>query len=344
MNSLTKRTWWVAGLFLALMLYSGTAAALDLKCGPKVDNFILFPDQSGSMYMTHKGMGEIKEILVKRLLLEMNEIIPEAGYKGALYMFAPFQPVVPPEVYERGKMSSAIQTIPDDQPIFGRLTPMGPGIDQLGGVLGAMGGSTAIIMLSDGRHNLGADPVAMARAVHNQYPNICFHVISFAEDEYGKSINQQISQVGANCLLVDGPTLLQDKAALEQFVRDVFCAEVIEETRDQVMILRGIHFDFDKYNIKPEWVPVLNEAVQFLRDNPNVRVVVEGHTDSRGTVEYNQKLSERRAQAVYKYMLENGISADRMSTEGFSELRPKATNDTDEGRAINRRVEFQVQQ
>jgi OOP family OmpA-OmpF porin len=312
------------------------------RCGPKVDNFIIFPDQSGSMYMTHKGKGEKKMVLAKKLLLQMNEIIPDLGYKGSAYLFAPFAEVAAPAPYDRAQMGAAIQTIPESQGIFGRLTPMGIGIDQLGPVLAGLSGKTAIIMVSDGKHNLGADPVLMARSLYNQYPDICFHVVSFAETGWGKAILQAVNQVAGDCIYAEGTALLQDPVALEQFVKDIFCLEV--EVEEEVIVLRGIHFDFDKYNIKPEWMPVLDEAAAILMSNPNMRVVIEGHTDSRGTVAYNQKLSERRANAVYNYLLQKGIAADRMATVGYSELRPKIPNArTEEEHAINRRVEFQVE-
>lgn len=341
----------VLSLVFAMVMSFGMANAEAEECVeycvagakliPKVDNFILFPDQSGSMYMTHKGMKEIKMVLAKNLLLQMNEIIPELGYKGGLDMFAPFQELMAPTVYETGQMGAALQSIPEKQGIYGRLTPMGPGIDQLGPVLAGLSGKTAIIMVSDGRHNLGADPVMMARSLYNQYPDICFHVVSLAEDDYGRAINKAVNEVGGSCVFAEAVTLLQDRPALEQFVRDVFydCEEAMEE----VIVLRGIHFDFDKYNIKSEWMPVLDEAVAILQSNPNISVVVEGHTDSVGSDAYNQGLSERRANSVYNYLLNRGVAASRMSTIGYGESRPKATNATDEGRAINRRVEFQVQ-
>jgi OOP family OmpA-OmpF porin len=343
----------VLSLVLATVMFFGTInvnametcaelIARGVKLVPKVDNFIIFPDQSGSMYMTHKGMGEKKAILAKSMLLNMNQIIPELGYNGSAYMFAGFAQLLAPEVYATVPMGAALQTIPEDQGIYGRMTPMGIGIDNLGPVLAGLSGKTAIIMVSDGRHNLGADPVLMARSLYNQYPEICFHVVSFAEDEYGKSVNQAVNQVGGNCVYAEGTVLLQDPMAMEQFVRDVFYD--IEEVMEEVIILRGIHFDFDKYNIKSEWRPVLDEAAAVLEATPNMRVVIEGHTDKRGTVEYNQKLSERRADSVYNYLLQKGISADRMATVGYGELRPKIPNaTTEEEFAINRRVEFQVQ-
>lgn len=109
------------------------------------------------------------------------------------------------------------------------------------------------------------------------------------------------------------------------------------------IVLRGINFDFDKSNIKPEFAPVLDEAASILKRNPNVSVVVEGHCDAVGTDSYNQSLSERRAKSVQQYLTKKGIT-NRLEIKGFGESQPIATNKTADGRALNRRVEFKVSQ
>ncbi len=107
----------------------------------------------------------------------------------------------------------------------------------------------------------------------------------------------------------------------------------------KIATLRGPHFDFDKSEIKPEGRRLLDEAVTILREHPSVRVLVEGHTDSTGTEEYNQRLSERRAHAVRDYLATHGIESSRLDVKGEGELHPVANNNTDEGRTQNRRVE-----
>jgi outer membrane protein OmpA-like peptidoglycan-associated protein len=103
-----------------------------------------------------------------------------------------------------------------------------------------------------------------------------------------------------------------------------------------------VHFDFDRYNIKKLYVPDLEQHVAYLTANPTLPVVVEGHTDSIGTNQYNQRLSERRANAVRKYLIERGIASSRIRVVGYGEQRPIADNSTTEGRALNRRAEFEV--
>lgn len=114
--------------------------------------------------------------------------------------------------------------------------------------------------------------------------------------------------------------------------------------------LKGVNFDFDKANLRPDAVAILSEASQILTRYPDLRVEVAGHTDSKGSDAYNQKLSERRATAVYNYLTSNGVSASRLTGPiGYGESRPIAPNtnangsDNPEGRAKNRRTELNVQ-
>jgi outer membrane protein OmpA-like peptidoglycan-associated protein len=106
--------------------------------------------------------------------------------------------------------------------------------------------------------------------------------------------------------------------------------------------LPGANFDFNKATLKPEGKAKLDEAVALMNKYPDMRVSVDGHTDSIGSHAYNQKLSERRAQSAVDYLTSKGIAASRLSAQGFGETRPVADNKTDVGRAKNRRVELIV--
>jgi len=99
-------------------------------------------------------------------------------------------------------------------------------------------------------------------------------------------------------------------------------------------------FDFDSYKIKSEAYSMLNEAVSILKEHPEIRVDIQGHTDNVGKEAYNVKLSENRARSVKEYFVNNGIDPKRISTKGFGFARPIANNDTPEGQAQNRRVQL----
>lgn len=106
--------------------------------------------------------------------------------------------------------------------------------------------------------------------------------------------------------------------------------------------IKGIRFDYNKWDIKPEYVGVLDENVTVLEMNPTFTIEIQGHTDSIASEEYNQGLSEKRAESVKGYFVSKGISEGRIATRGFGKLRPIASNDTPEGRAQNRRIEIEV--
>ena len=110
----------------------------------------------------------------------------------------------------------------------------------------------------------------------------------------------------------------------------------------QKIVLRGVNFDFNKSDIRPDSRAVLDEAANELKEDPSVRISVEGYTDSVGSEEYNERLSVRRADAVFRYLVNHGVAPQRMNVVGYGESRPVATNETESGRAQNRRVELHV--
>lgn len=107
-------------------------------------------------------------------------------------------------------------------------------------------------------------------------------------------------------------------------------------------IIENIFFEFDKTDILPESEPALIRLAHYLLDNPNLVIHITGHTDSQGSEQYNQKLSEGRAKSVMDDMIKRGIAAERMTFSGKGESEPIATNETAEGREQNRRVEFEI--
>ncbi len=114
------------------------------------------------------------------------------------------------------------------------------------------------------------------------------------------------------------------------------------EVKEMIEELEGVQFEFDSSVITPESYPALDAAANTLKENPEYRLDIAGHTDSTGDDTYNQGLSERRAASVAKYLVEKGVDESRLTTTGYGETQPIADNDTAEGRAKNRRVEFKV--
>ncbi len=117
-------------------------------------------------------------------------------------------------------------------------------------------------------------------------------------------------------------------------------SEFWKDTGDS--FVRPILFDFDKWEIKPESYSIIDEIVDQMLSRPKLRLEIQGHTDNIGTIEYNQRLSERRAKAVYDALVERGVDPKRLRWRGFGMSQPVAPNDTEEGRALNRRTQFVI--
>lgn len=120
-----------------------------------------------------------------------------------------------------------------------------------------------------------------------------------------------------------------------------------EEIRKDILLREGqtrllIYFDYDKADLKKESFPDLNRAIKFLNENPTLNAEIAGHTDSIGSDEYNKGLSQRRAEAVRDYMISKGVTRSRLRAVGYGEEQPVADNATEEGRALNRRVEMRL--
>lgn len=130
------------------------------------------------------------------------------------------------------------------------------------------------------------------------------------------------------------PVLLPDTGDYAQEI-PMLSAQVLKRIRFPM-----VHFNFDKHTLRPEAPSSLDTVLQILREYPTLVVEVAGHTDSIGTRQYNQGLSERRAKAVYSYLVERGIAAYRLHPKGYSEDRPLVPNDTPYRRFLNRRVEI----
>jgi len=108
------------------------------------------------------------------------------------------------------------------------------------------------------------------------------------------------------------------------------------------VVLRNVFFKTDSYELLPESKAELNTLTDFLKSNPSIHIEVEGHTDDIGSEEYNLNLSQARAKEVFNYLVNSGINQNRMSYKGFGYSKPISSNDTEEGKALNRRTEFRI--
>jgi len=136
--------------------------------------------------------------------------------------------------------------------------------------------------------------------------------------------------------------LEEEELEIDGLPKVVYFEDIKELRVGDRIVLRNILYDFDKATLRPESIEELGKLIEFMEARPNLRVEISSHTDNRGSARYNKRLSEQRAQSVVDYLTNNGIDISRLEAVGYGFDDPIATNDTDEGRQMNRRTEFKV--
>ncbi len=129
------------------------------------------------------------------------------------------------------------------------------------------------------------------------------------------------------------------KAGHTEIHRDLFLVPI---EIGQVVRLNNVFFDFDKADLRSESFVELDRVVKLLSENPAIEIEMSAHTDSKGSDDYNMKLSDNRARSVMEYILSKGVAPERIVSKGYGETKPVVANDTDENRQLNRRVEFTI--
>ena len=359
-------------LSLLLVMFAATAAVAAEQYVRKVDNFIILVDRSGSMDDKYPGSKLRKITLAKSILDRMNPMIPELGYKGGLDLAAPYKQLQGLETFAVASYGKSLAKVPNL--IGSDPTPLGVGLQNLEPTLKAATGRNAVIILSDGQANEGVDALKVAKGLSEKY-GVCFHTISFADTVNGNQKLLDSITALKSCGVGASAAQLTDDAALKKFVKDVFydvssadpCAldddgDGVDNCKDKCpdtikglavdangcpipdVVKLKINFDFDKSDIKPQYHQELADFAAYMKQQQSFTVVeIAGHTDSMGSDEYNQKLSERRAKAVRDYLVTNfGLDGKLFSAVGYGESKPVASNDTEAGRAENRRMEAEL--
>jgi outer membrane protein OmpA-like peptidoglycan-associated protein len=132
---------------------------------------------------------------------------------------------------------------------------------------------------------------------------------------------------------------VSDTSEYQEVVRNVALNKAVVGAR---IVLRNIFFDFDKATLRPESNLEIERLRKVMLEYPTMKIEISGHTDNKGSADYNKKLSQSRAKAVLDFLVKKGISPDRMTSAGYGFDRPMAPNDTDAGRQLNRRTEFEI--
>ena len=331
-----------------------------------IDNFVIVLDASSSMGNLYKGNEKFD--MAVQIVNRMNQTLPELGQNGALRSFG-HSPAVSEkntvlfygmEKYSTKALGEKLKKISE----AGGTSPMHTALDASGKEeLKAVSGKTAVIIISDGQPESDLEsPITLkaAQALKDKLgPGLCYYPIFIGDNEKGAVLMDEIARIG-KCGFSSNADNLLTNAGMAKFVEDVFLTKkpmapaakavappatpapvVLKGTNAQgIWVVDEAYFDFDKSVVKPKAFDFLNEVADVLKTHPQITLKVQGHTDSIGTKAYNDALSIRRAQAVKTYLMNKGISGDRMTLEGFNFSKPVAPNSTPEGRALNRRVEL----
>lgn len=332
-------------------------------CIEKVDNFLVILDASGSMGDVYKDA--IKLTLAKETVNNMNQTIPDLKLMGALRTFGQgvraYQPrtalVYGVTEYTKEGLEGGVAMAKR----AGGDSPLCKAIDAAGQDLQSTEGDIAVIIVSDGKEMDDA-PVEAAKKMKSQYGDrVCIYTIQIGDCKDGKKLLEKVASEGKCGFSVNADDLASDQG-MANFVEAVFCQKGERDSdRDGVpdsadkcpntpagakvntcgcWVIEGINFSTNKADIKPQSYAGLDEVVAVLKKNPTLKVEIQGHTDNMGAEDYNQALSEKRADAVMNYFVEKGIAKDRLSAKGYGMSRPVTSNDTAAGRAQNRRVQL----
>ncbi len=286
--------------------------------------------------------------------------MPEGTYTTSMVAFGG-----PPKdawaVYETRSLDrGSLQQFAESLEYIGGVTELDDALMHWEESVAALPGESAIVIFSDGETWIydNAQAVNQLEAVHDG--SLCVYAVHIDDSVEGQLVMREIANEAA-CGGYFAGEELQLAGGMEGFIRLVFFRGMPDADGDGVpdafdecpntprgapvdergcWVLAGLFFETDKAIIQPQYMPIIEEAAEVLRMNPGIRVFVDGHTDSRASDAYNQRLSERRATAVRNALIEQGIAPDRLVARGFGESQPAAPNTSAANMQLNRRVEL----
>jgi OOP family OmpA-OmpF porin len=330
-----------------------------------VDQALVIADASGSM------TGGPEYGRAKALTRSFVDGMPEGSYgAGAIAFGGRERTKVPVQAFQRERLAGWARDIPE----FGETTPLTSVLLEMGAALSATSGHAAVVVISDGlpmsngSRSDAAEALAAARKVAaSRTGRLCIYTIQVGDAPEGTAFLRSLADA-TGCGLARAESSLASARDLLGFQRAIFLGvapptsprdsdgDGVVDAEDRCprtprgagvdrrgcWVIAGLNFDTDRAEIKSEFYPRLDQVVEVLEQNPEVRIRVDGHTDDTGSAAYNQQLSERRAAAVAEYITSRGIDSSRVKSKGFGESTPAVPNDSRGNRCLNRRTELSV--
>ena len=320
---------------------------------PKVDAFVVLIDTSGSMDDEYQGRPKIE--IAEDVVATFNSAIPPLDFKSGLVMFGKgsgpcwggygeVQKIYGLSTFNSADFAKALGSIE----CVGSTTPIVDALDTTTGLLAKQEGPTAVIIVSDFKWSDSSgveDAVAGLKAQHGN--NVCLHTVKIGDDPTGDAVIGKIT-AAAGCDSAVNAGDMASGDAMSMYVAETLMAPLQYDTAplqyEKSTVSAVALFDFNKSDLKQQGKAELqNLGAEIRSKGMSVGDIdVVGHTDSIGSDAYNQALSVRRADAVKDYLVSEGIDAGLIDAIGMGKREPVASNDTEEGRAKNRRVEIHV--
>ena len=315
------------------------------------DNFIILYDASGSMADEYKaGVAKLEAEL--EILKQQSKILPNLDYNAGLYSFTPFKAYYEMQPFVREKFREAVNQLPNTQTagnFAGQPTPLAEGLAALDPILAKLEGKTVVFIFTDGTYTYNRvtkrRPLDEAKPLVDKY-DVCLYLISSATtDKAGKLLDDmaalnECSRVVPFDALYKNPVWGQGVLFIVKSTVDVVT------TTEQKVVgaeVRDINFRHDQMAIEAGDHENLKQVAEFLQNNPQSYAVLAGFTDNRGDAEYNLQLSRMRAESAKNYILEQSrIDPERVVVMWYGATNFISDNDTEEGRARNRRVEIAI--
>lgn len=342
----------------------------------KFDTFVVVLDTASSMEGSYRKRLEADR--TREIVSQMNRMIPDMGYRSALMAFRSGSCLscedavllYGPVPYNRGEFEAGLAAYREAGEID-RFSPTDGDMPATRAIMQGNPGRVALIVVTDSENILHGRAFKTVQKLTAFFGGrLCIYPIQVDRNVVGRRVVDELVKVGGCGFSVNDDEIATPNA-MAAYVNQIFLTSAaaavvaapvsvvadsdgdgVPDSRDTcpntpkgVKVnavgcweLNGVFFDSDQAVIKD--TRALDEAVAILKANPKLTGEIHGHTDSTASADYNQKLSEARARAVRDYYIRQGIAPERIRVIGFGETRPAASNDTLEGRALNRRVEL----
>jgi len=309
------------------------------------DNVIVLVDSSSSMGETDKNRTKMNYELEREALTTGFQRLPDLGYNIGVYRFTPWEAVFPIQQASPATVGAAMSKLPEKP---AGPTPLLEGLDELDKVLSGLSGKTYVYLFSDGgyiKHKGYASPWEKTAMLADKY-DVCFQIIDYSSGERERRFVNDMAKANYCSRVIPFDSYVnQPYYAIGPLFYTRWDTEIesLSEKKVAGYKVDNILFELNHYDLTPTAKEELAEVGKFLTDHPTAYAVLFGFTDDTGKPDYNMELSRRRAESVADYLYYNfNMGSERVIPIWYGEANPIASNDTDEGRAKNRRVEISI--